>query len=81
LDTTEPLNHTAEASRGATLAHDGMARAISPVYTQADGDTIFCLATGTDTSGLVGNNAVTAVGTVAAVVLEQAIIRGVKAAQ
>ncbi|WP_240762693.1 P1 family peptidase [Paenibacillus thalictri] len=71
----------AEASRVATLAHDGMARAISPVHTQADGDTIFCLATGTDTSGLVGNNAVTAVGTVAAVVLEQAIIQGVKTAK
>ncbi|MFM1650705.1 P1 family peptidase [Brevibacillus sp. B_LB10_24] len=70
----------AEASRVATLAHDGMARAISPVHTQADGDTIFCLATGTDTSGLTGNNAVTAVGTTAAVVLEQAIIRGVRAA-
>lgn len=71
----------AEASRVATLAHDGMARAISPVHTQGDGDTIFCLATGTDTNGLTGNDAVTAVGTVAAVVLEQAIIRGVKAAQ
>lgn len=71
----------AEASRVATLAHDGMARGISPVHTQSDGDTIFCLATGTDTSHLTGNDAVTAVGTVAAVVLEQAIIRGVKAAQ
>ncbi|RUS42091.1 peptidase S58 family protein [Cohnella sp. AR92] len=71
----------AEASRVATLAHDGMARAISPVHTQLDGDTIFCLATGTDTSGLTGDNAVTAVGTVAAVVLERAIVRGVEAAQ
>jgi len=47
-----------------------MARAISPVHIQADGDTVFCLATGTDTSGLIGNAAVTAVGTVAAAVLE-----------
>lgn len=70
----------AEAGRVATLAHDGMARAISPVHTQGDGDTVFCLATGTDTSGLTGNNAVTAIGTTAAVVLEEAIIRGVKAA-
>ncbi|RNB78532.1 peptidase S58 family protein [Brevibacillus fluminis] len=70
----------AEASRVATLAHDGMARAISPVHTQGDGDTIFCLATGTDTSGLVGDDAVTAIGTTAAVVLEEAIIRGVIAA-
>ncbi|MFD0589372.1 P1 family peptidase [Paenibacillus sp. GCM10027627] len=71
----------AEAGRVATLAHDGMARAISPVHIQADGDTVFCIATGTDTSGLIGDAAVTAVGTTAAVVLEEAIVRGVKAAQ
>lgn len=35
---------------------------------------------GTDTSGLVGNNAITAIGATAAVVLEQAIIRGVRVA-
>ncbi|NQF15823.1 FAD-binding protein [Brevibacillus sp. HB1.3] len=70
----------AEAGRVATLAHDGMARAISPVHIQSDGDTVFCLATGTDTSGLTGDSAVTAIGTTAAVVLEEAIIRGVKAA-
>lgn len=70
----------AEASRVATLAHDGMARAISPVHTQDDGDTVFCLATGSDTSNLTGDAAVTVVGTAAAVVLEQAIIRGVLAA-
>ncbi|MGQ3740325.1 P1 family peptidase [Bacillus sp. FDAARGOS_1420] len=70
-----------EAGRVATLAHDGMARAISPVHIQQDGDTVFCLATGTDTSGLTGDNAITLIGTTAAVVLEQAIIRGVKAAK
>ncbi|MFP5019613.1 P1 family peptidase [Pseudonocardia phyllosphaerae] len=34
-------------SRLATLAHDGLARAISPVHTITDGDTAFALATGT----------------------------------
>ncbi len=68
----------AEASRVATLAHDGMARAISPAHLQEDGDTIFCLATGSDTSGLTGEFAVNAVGTTAAEVLERAIIRGVQ---
>ncbi|MGQ7889476.1 P1 family peptidase [Paenibacillus sp. WC2504] len=80
IATTAKLDK-AEAGRVATLAHDGMARAISPVHIQADGDTVFCIATGTDRSGLIGNAAVTAVGTVAAVVLEQAIVRGVMAAQ
>lgn len=71
----------AEASRVASLAHDGMARAISPIHSQWDGDTVFCLALGSDTSYLTGDAAVTVVGTAAAVVLERAIIRGALAAQ
>jgi L-aminopeptidase/D-esterase-like protein len=71
----------AEASRVATLAQDGMARAISPIHTQWDGDTVFCLALGSDTSYLTGDAAITVVGTAAAVVLEKAIIRGALAAQ
>lgn len=36
----------AEASRTATTAHDGLARALDPVHTLSDGDTVFALATG-----------------------------------
>jgi hypothetical protein len=36
----------AEASRIAIMAHDGMARAVRPVHTPFDGDTVFALATG-----------------------------------
>ncbi len=36
----------AQAKRLATCAHDGLARAIRPVHTQMDGDTIFALGTG-----------------------------------
>ena len=36
----------AEASRFATVAHDGMARAVRPAHTLFDGDTVFALATG-----------------------------------
>ena len=71
----------AEANRVAKLADDGMARAISPNHTQWDGDTIFCLALGSYTSNLSSDGLVTQVGTAAAVVLEQAIIRGALAAQ
>lgn len=71
----------AEAGRVATLAQDGMARAISPIHTQWDGDTVFCLALGSDTSCISGDGLVTQVGTAAAVVLEKAIIRGAMAAQ
>ncbi len=78
--TTAQLNK-AETSRVATLAQDGMARAISPVHSQWDGDTIFCLATGSDAAYYKGDAAITVIGTAAAVVLEKAIIRGALAAQ
>lgn len=78
--TTARLTKT-EANRVAKLADDGMARAISPNHTQWDGDTVFCLALGSDTSKLSSDALVTQVGTAAAVVLEQAIIRGALAAQ
>lgn len=71
----------ADACRVAALAQDGMARAISPVHTQWDGDTVFCLATGTDTNYYKGDAAITVLGTAAAVVLEKAIIRGALTAQ
>ena len=36
----------AEANKVAQMAHDGLARAIQPVHTPADGDTLFAVATG-----------------------------------
>ncbi|MFZ5975419.1 MAG: P1 family peptidase [Bacillota bacterium] len=78
--TTERLTK-AEANRVAKLADDGMARAISPNHTQWDGDTVFCLALGSETSDMSRDAVVTIVGTAAAVVLEKAIIRGALAAQ
>ena len=35
-----------QASRLATIGHDGMARAIAPVHSMLDGDTVFALASG-----------------------------------
>lgn len=81
IATSERLSK-AEANRVAMLADDGMARAIFPNHTQWDGDTIFCLSTGTTTSNMNRDAvATTIVGTAAATVLEQAIIRGALAAQ
>lgn len=37
---------TAQCRKVAAVAHDGMARAIRPVHSMLDGDTIFCLASG-----------------------------------
>ena len=39
----------AECRRTASAAHAGLARALSPSHTLADGDTVFCLATGAAT--------------------------------
>jgi len=59
----------AQARKVASMAHDGFARAIRPVHTMFDGDVIFALSTGevhTD---------VTVIGTVAAELIAQAIVR------
>lgn len=45
IATDAPLNKT-QATKLAQIAHDGLARCISPVHTQLDGDTLFTLATG-----------------------------------
>ncbi len=43
---TDAILTKPQANRLASCAHDGFARAIRPVHTQADGDTVFALATG-----------------------------------
>jgi len=60
-----------EATKVAQMAHDGYARAISPVHTPGDGDTIFALATGT----LAGEGNASLVGALAAEVMADAIVR------
>jgi L-aminopeptidase/D-esterase-like protein len=53
------------------MAHDGYARAITPIHTPYDGDTIFSLATGS-----LGRPAsVALVGSLAAEVMADAIVR------
>lgn len=43
---TDAVLTKAEAHRVADLGHSGIARALRPAHTQADGDALFCLATG-----------------------------------
>jgi len=45
LATDVPLDKAA-AQRMAMIAHDGLARAIDPIHTLVDGDSIFALSTG-----------------------------------
>ncbi|HEY3884083.1 MAG TPA: P1 family peptidase, partial [Vicinamibacterales bacterium] len=63
-----------QANRVATVAHDGIARAIRPSHTMYDGDTIFCLATG----AVQAPYDVVEAG--AAEVVARAIVNGVQAA-
>jgi L-aminopeptidase/D-esterase-like protein len=66
----------AQVSRVASMADDGLARAIVPSHTEGDGDTMFALATGTWS----GDASVTLVGALAAEVVAEAIVRAVSRA-
>jgi L-aminopeptidase/D-esterase-like protein len=66
----------AEATKVAQMAQDGLARAIYPAHTPADGDTVFSLATGT----FSGAASVSTIGALAADMIAEAIVRAVRAA-
>src|SRR5262245_55559020 len=66
----------AEANRVALMADAGIARAVTPAHTTADGDTVFALATGRWS----GRADLDEIGALAADVLAEAIVRAVKQA-
>ena len=66
----------AEATRVAQMTHDGYARAIAPVHTPVDGDTVFVLATG----GRAGRADAGQIGALAADVMATAIVRAAEQA-
>lgn len=73
---TDAVLTKAAANKLAQMAHDGFARAINPVHTQADGDTIFALAT-----GAAGRSAhLTLLGALAADAMATAVLRAVRSA-
>jgi L-aminopeptidase/D-esterase-like protein len=55
----------------AQMAHDGYARAINPIHTMSDGDTIFALSTGLSET----EADLSAIGAIAATVMARAIVR------
>ena len=61
-----------QANRVATVAHDGIARAVRPAHTMYDGDTMFCIATGAAAA------AYDAIEVVATEVVARAIALGVR---
>jgi L-aminopeptidase/D-esterase-like protein len=66
-----------QAKRMAQMAHDGLARTISPAHTMFDGDTIFALSTG----ARQGAPDMLAIGALAADAVSEAVIRAVRAAK
>ena len=75
LVATDATLTKAQANRLAMVAHDGLARAIYPVHTPLDGDTVFAAATGKRPAPDL--MAFTELGAVAANVLARAVARGV----
>lgn len=69
----------AQCTRLAGSGHDGMARAINPIHTMFDGDTLFALATGTQEPP--GHEGFHALLTASAHVVTRAIVRGVLSAE
>ena len=65
-----------QATKISQMAHDGLARAISPVHTPYDGDTVFTLATGTHQAA----GDILQIGALAAEVIAEAIVRAAQAA-
>lgn len=63
----------AQCRKVAQMAHDGLARAISPVHTMFDGDTLFVLSCGPAAAQVVSD--VSAVGTLAAKAVAAAVVR------
>ena len=57
------------------MTHDGFARAINPIHTLHDGDTIFTLSTGDIEADI------SSIGAIAAEVMAEAIVAGIKAAK
>ena len=71
---TNAAMNKSQLTKVAGMAHNGYARAIRPVHTMADGDSIYALSTGSIPSDI------NVVGVLAAMVMEKAIVRGVKSA-
>ena len=67
----------AQAQRLAQVSHDGLARAINPVHTLLDGDTLFALGTGRSTQ----SPDMLLLATLAAEVTARAVVNAVRAAE
>lgn len=70
----------AQATKVAEMAQDGFARTIFPAHTPWDGDTLFCLATGTWEVSVAATDLLQ-IGALAATATANAVLRGVRRAR
>lgn len=82
VGTNANLNRT-QLKKVSEMAHDGMARAIRPIHTQFDGDTVFAVSMpGSEVEMTVNADAqLNSIGIAAAKVLELAIVDAVRSAK
>lgn len=73
---TNAVFDKSQMTKIAQMAHDGLARAVNPVHTTMDGDTIFAASTGTVKPAVDHG----VVGAIAAEVMTEAVLRAVKLA-
>jgi L-aminopeptidase/D-esterase-like protein len=73
---TNAIFDKAQMTKIAQMAHDGLARAINPVHTTMDGDTLFAASTGTAKPTMDHG----VIGAIAAEVMAQAVLRAVRMA-
>ncbi|WP_314191539.1 P1 family peptidase [uncultured Arthrobacter sp.] len=82
---TNAVLDVAECKRTASAAHAGLARALNPSHTLADGDTVFCLATGSQeldrSTETARQMSLMTLQSAAADVVRLAILDGVSSAQ
>jgi L-aminopeptidase/D-esterase-like protein len=74
---TDAVITKVQATRLATMGHDGLARSINPVHTMSDGDTLFMLGTGRAGKSL----GMMVLGTMVAQVVAIAVARAARAAR
>jgi L-aminopeptidase/D-esterase-like protein len=80
---TNAILSKADCKRTASAAHAGLARALNPSHTLADGDTVFCLATGAvelESIGTPRHFSLIALQSAAADVVTEAILDGISRA-
>ena len=78
---TNALLTKAQAQRLASVAHDGLARAVRPAHTDLDGDTLFALSVGGDRRVALDLAGMARLQVAAATAVSRAILRGVRAAR